>query len=83
MGHYDCILCHDGRGHLDQLSLWGRKATRMEAYQMAAYFSRIRYNGRNAMDPSYPNSIDVTDAPTGTYNMNTTYGNRPRRDGVV
>ncbi len=79
MGHYDCILCHDGRGHLDQLSLWGRKATRMEAYQMAAYFSRIRYNGRNAMDATYPNSVDVVDAPTGTYNMSTTYGNRPRR----
>lgn len=79
MGHYDCILCHDGRGHLEQLSLWGRKATRMEAYQMAAYFSRIRFTDRGAMDPEYPNSTQIADATTGTYSMNTTFGNRPRR----
>ncbi len=79
MGHYDCLLCHDGRGHLEQLSLWGRKATRMEAYQMAAYFSRTRFTNRNAMDAEYPNSTEVSDATTGTYNMITTYGNRPRR----
>src|SRR5688572_25706249 len=24
VGHYDCLLCHDGRRHLDDLSLWGR-----------------------------------------------------------
>jgi hypothetical protein len=23
LGSYDCLLCHNGRGHLDQLSLWG------------------------------------------------------------
>jgi hypothetical protein len=79
MSHYDCILCHDGRGHLEQLSLWGRRATRMEAYQMAAYFSRIRFTDRGAMDPEYPNSTQIADATTGSYSMNTTYGNRPRR----
>ncbi len=79
MGHYDCLLCHDGRGHLEQLSVWGRRATRMEAYQMAAYFSRTRFTNRNAMDAEYPNSTEVSDATTGTYNMITTYGNRPRR----
>ena len=79
MGHYDCVLCHDGRGHLEQLSLWGRRATRMEAYQMAAYFSRVRFTDRGQTAPLYPNSTDVTDATTGTYNMNTTFGNRPRR----
>lgn len=79
MGHYDCLLCHDGRGHLEQLSLWGRRATRMEAYQMAAYFSRVRYTDRNQTDPEYPNSTQIADATSGTYSMNTTYGNRPRR----
>lgn len=79
MGHYDCILCHDGRGHLEQLSLWGRRATRMEAYQMAAYFSRVRFSDRSRFDPEYPNSTNIGDVATGTYSMNTTYGNRPRR----
>jgi len=79
MSHYDCLLCHDGRGRLEQLSLWGRRATRMEAYQMAAYFSRVRFFNRGNMDPEFPNSTDVSDATTGNYNMNTTFGNRPRR----
>jgi len=79
MGHYDCIMCHDGRGHLEQLSLWGRRATRMEAYQMAAYFSRVRFADRNQMAAEFPNSTDITDATAGTYSMNTTFGNRPRR----
>ena len=42
MGHYDCLLCHNGRGHLDTLSLWGKGATRAEAERMAAFFSRER-----------------------------------------
>lgn len=79
MGHYDCIMCHDGRGHLEQLSLWGRRATRMEAYQMAAYFSRVRFSDRNQMAAEFPNSTDISDSTTGNYNMNTTFGNRPRR----
>jgi hypothetical protein len=79
MSHYDCLICHDGRGHLEQLSLWGRRATRMEAYQMSAYFSRVRFSNRNAMDPEFPNATFVTDATTGNYSMNTTFGNRPRR----
>ncbi len=79
MGHYDCIMCHDGRGHLEQLSLWGRRATRMEAYQMAAYFSRFRFTDRNQMAAEFPSSTDISDATTNNYNMNTTFGNRPRR----
>lgn len=23
LGHYDCLLCHSGAGHLDSVSLWG------------------------------------------------------------
>jgi hypothetical protein len=84
MGHYDCIICHDGRGHLEQLSLWGRRATRLEAYQMSSFFSRIRYFNRRGDLPmsDFPNSTDVSDASTGNYNMNTTFGNRPRRVAI-
>ncbi len=79
MAHYDCLLCHDGRRHLDTLSLWGKQTTRLEAFQMSAYFSRIRFADRGNMDPAYPNSTDISDAATGTYNMITTFGNRPNR----
>ncbi len=40
MSHMDCILCHDGAGHLDDISLWGRQATRLDAWGMASFFSR-------------------------------------------
>lgn len=83
MSHYDCLLCHDGRGHLEQLSLWGRRATRLEAYQMASYFSRIRITGRGQMAAEFPNSFGITDATTGNYTLNTTFGNRPRRVPVT
>ena len=31
IAHMDCVLCHNGRGHLDQLSLWGKSALRQQA----------------------------------------------------
>lgn len=80
MGHYDCILCHNGRAHLDQLSLWGRGATRTEAQRMAAFFSRQRYTAvtNDRMDPRN-NARNVTDVATGDYALNTNFGNRPTR----
>lgn len=80
MGHYDCVLCHNGRGHLDQLSLWGRGATRMEAQKMAAFFSRQRFTTvtTDRMDPR-TNARMVNDVMTGDYALNTNYGNRPTR----
>jgi len=70
---YDCLLCHNGRGHLDQLSLWAKSRTRMEAESMAAFFSRM------AFTPAPGNSVMVSDAPDGAYSLNTDYGNRPNR----
>lgn len=81
MGHYDCLLCHDGRGHLDSVSSWGAYATRAEAQKMAAFFSRTqmqRYRTNDQSDPYY-NSYFVTDRPAGQYDLNTTSGNRPAR----
>jgi len=80
MGHFDCILCHNGRGHLDQVSLWGKSATRQEAQKIAAFFSRQRNNAVTAdrADPAI-NARNVTDLMTGQYDLNTTFGNRPNR----
>jgi hypothetical protein len=80
LGHYDCLTCHNGRGHLDILSVWGRSVTRMEAYKMSAFFSRLNITGRNVpATDMYSGSFDVTDRTTGTYDLNTTFGNRPNR----
>lgn len=79
MGHYDCILCHDGRGHLDLLSVWGKAARRTEAQRMAAFFSRLRFVGNNDATSYFFQSTEVNDALSGTYDLNTNFGNRPDR----
>ncbi len=83
LSHYDCLLCHDGRGRLDQVSLWGSRTPRAEALRMAAFFSRMRFPKRNvpSSNPLY-NSFDVSDLANGAYDLNTTYGNRPDRKPV-
>ena len=84
LGHYDCLLCHNGAGHLDVLSAWGRRAKREDAERMAAFFSRLRwsrYNNANNRTDYYNNSVLITDAATGAYSRNTTSGNRPARCG--
>ncbi len=81
LSSYDCLLCHDGRRHLDQVNLWGSTRTRLEAQRMAAFFARtdmIKPRVASTADFLY-NSYDVTDRTTGNYDLNTNFGNRPDR----
>lgn len=83
MAHYDCLSCHSGRGHLDALSSWGTHTTRLDAWKMSAFFSRLNvyHFGNSATqytDPLY-NSNLIGDLAAGQYNLNITYGNRPAR----
>lgn len=91
LGHYDCLLCHTGRGHLDTLSLWGKYATRTDAEQMAAFFSRTQFPaytfpaGTSAADQQanfYFQSRVVSNNTNGMYAVPTTFGNRPNRPMV-
>jgi len=83
--YYDCLLCHNGRGHLDGISLWGSTVTRTDAQKMAAFFSRLNFNmprtSSDKNDGGY-NSWRVLDRATGSYDLNTTYGNRPNRVAI-
>ena len=83
VSHYDCVLCHDGRGHLDELSVWGRRTTRVEAQRMAAFFSRVSLT-QPYIDRGNPlaGSWEVSDVPRGNYALGTNYGNRPNRTVV-
>lgn len=85
MSHYDCILCHDGRRHLDTISLWGAAAKRADAQKMASHFSRTTMAAYRTTDTTeyYYNSFLVEDGRTGTYGLNTTSGNRPNRTPPV
>lgn len=40
--HMDCVLCHDGVGHLESLNLWGAEAKRAEGWGLAAFFQRVQ-----------------------------------------
>jgi hypothetical protein len=81
--HFDCILCHDGAGHLDAVNLWAANVKRSEAWGLAAFFSRTRITRPGGNGTAYL----VNEAPTGGYNLNTNSGNRPNRvnrtDGLV
>jgi hypothetical protein len=88
LGHYDCLLCHNGRGHLDALSVWGANSTRTEAEHMAAFFARTRFAGyqfpagtplADQQANFYYQSYQVSDVLNATYALPTTYGNRPNR----
>lgn len=81
--HVNCLLCHNGRGHLDTLSLWARNTTRYQAWELAAYLSHTQA-ARTAVDPATPNVyywsvLDNTRGYTTDYALNTTSGNRPAR----
>ncbi len=86
LSHLDCILCHDGKGHLDSLSVWGAKAKRLEGWQLAAFFSQTELvrpriapppGGGVVVQPRWW-VVREPDRPR-PYRLNTTTGNRPTR----
>ena len=69
----DCILCHDGGGHLDTLSVWGGQAKRSEAWGLAAFFAETLLirprrippppDSGNGIQPRWWNVVDAADLP--------------------
>jgi hypothetical protein len=79
--HVNCLLCHNGRGHLDQISLWGGNTTRYQAWQLAAHMAKTTMP-KTPVDPTNNNIYywSIVENPKATdYAMNTTTGNRPSR----
>ena len=86
LGHMDCLLCHNGRGHLDSLSLWGRGIRRDQAWGMASFFSRTLTQSDPAnppqANPRYWSVATNTTRFRTDYPLNTTSGNRPGRTPI-
>ena len=81
IAHVNCLLCHNGRGHLDTLSLWASGTTRYQAWQLSSFMSHtaISQPGRDANNnPSYW-TLQPKTPITVDYTLNTTSGNRPAR----
>jgi len=73
----DCLLCHDGAGHLDAVNLWGSKTLRAQAWGMSAFFARTRRTTQTVA--TNIQKYTVTETATGEYALNTTSGNRQTR----
>jgi hypothetical protein len=75
----DCLLCHNGAGHLDQVNLWGSQRKRAEAWGMSAFFARVRRQRQVlSQQPNYAKYI-VSELNNGEYQLNTDSGNRQPR----
>ncbi len=78
----DCLLCHDGAGHLDSVNLWGSQKTRLDAWGMSAFFARTRRQRQVlSQQPNYVKFL-VSEAAAGEYQLNTTTGNRQVREPI-
>ena len=76
----DCVLCHDGNGHLNAINLYGSQVKRAEAWGMSAFFARV--GRRTDTVASNVQKYTVTETASGEYNLNTTQGNRSARQPV-
>ncbi len=87
MAHVNCVLCHNGRGHLDSLSLWGSSTTRQTAWGFAGFMAHTwPVRVQLPQDPNNPNTRSYywkLDAYTSDYQLNTTTGNRPPRQPLT
>jgi hypothetical protein len=72
-----CLSCHNGLGHLDQVNVYLKGHARYDFWGNASFFSRGRFakSDKNVNNSSYV----VTESPTGTYQLNTTSGNKTAR----
>ncbi len=78
--HVNCLLCHNGRGHLDQLSLWGSQTTRYAGWQLASFLSHTQAKTVNmGANQTVWSLADNTKGFTVDYPLNTKTGNRPAR----
>jgi hypothetical protein len=85
LGHLNCILCHNGRGHLETLSIWGKSALRSDGWGMASFFSRTAMARTPVNSESfvpYYWSVGPNANIRSDYQLNTTTGNRPARSPI-
>ena len=86
ISHLNCLLCHNGRGHLDTLSVWGKSQTRQSAWGMSAFLAKTNA-ARTPVEagsgtPYYWFVADDATRFRTDYPLNTTTGNRPARQPI-
>jgi hypothetical protein len=86
IAHVNCLLCHNGFGHLTTLSLWGSQTTRVQAWGLSAFMAKTKtLSVATPADPATGKSSysywALSTYPTD-YQLNTTTGNRPARQPI-
>ena len=74
-----CISCHDGAYHLENINLYLADRKREDLWGMAAFFSGIQR--RPNREGNLPVSLTIFSAPSRGYNATSDSGDRPVRDG--
>ena len=75
-----CLSCHSGLGHLEQVNTGLSKKLRYDFWQNAAFFAQVQFD-RVANSTGGTNQA-INDNSTGVYRLNTTSGNKTPRQPV-
>ena len=75
-----CLSCHNGLGHLEQVNSGLSKRLRYEFWQNASFFAQVQFD-RVATANGGTNQA-INDNTTGLYRLNTTSGNKTPRQPV-
>jgi hypothetical protein len=86
LANMNCLMCHNGRGHLDTLNLWASHTTRSTAWQLSAFFTQnylTQYKPQDkTMNGYWAWGPNKNQAP-GVYTLGSTTGNRPPRNPLT
>jgi Protein of unknown function (DUF1549)/Protein of unknown function (DUF1553) len=76
-----CLSCHNGVGHLEQVNSAMSKRTRYDFWKNAAFFAQITVTrARDAVTNQQETTL--ADNTTGAYRLNTTSGNKTPRTPI-
>ena len=82
ISHLNCLLCHNGIGHLTGLSLWGQSTTRQQAWGVSAFLAHTRMLSPTDSTTNQRLWYVNDNAFSTDYPLNTTSGNRPPRQPI-
>lgn len=80
----ECVSCHNGRGHLEQINLWLTRRNRDEFWRMSSFFSRMNMTRVSVDAFNQRMTFIYTDRENGGYYTTVnpaSPGPRPMRSG--
>jgi len=76
-----CLSCHNGLGHLEQVNSAMAKRTRYDFWKNAAFFAQVTVT-RAKDATTQQQETTLADNTTGSYKLNTTSGNKTARTPI-